>query len=758
MDKEKACLVIHPKAEQHAAAVVNILEERWDTNFFVTQYAGHGMELAENAPAQDYRWIIALGGDGTLNEVVNGSMRARRPCIVGILPGGTANQWAHEIGLPEHPLDAARALLQCTPCSVDLGSIEVQALDFPQETLHQQEAVSRSGARHHFLLTAGFGLDATVIRATTESAKQQYHQLAFFLDWLEMFPQIQPFFAHIQWSNQQVWEGHPREVLVSNTRRYANVVDVAPEAYVNDGLLDIRIFSYVDMLFHYVQDRSFSLRVPAPTPMHLDGSSVQLEDYLSQENHARLQATTEAEKVIVTYRFSAKPSALPMGIPSGYAGDLFSAKPRPAPTESNAPPRTHLSTSEMSQPLEKSGDMAYRATRISQDPLSYFLRNAPGSPLLQVADVIVRENKDPKEIFAHMIRLATGSKWSHAALLYPLDIPSREENTILLIEARTKSTRLATWREEVVPFDRFTVGIKNLCLDWYAETPAETAGHDHGDTVSIPGIDYLQQVGAIAMDQIDSLYDNKTVYELGALYLERVATRYLGAVPQTDDTTTRFLGAVPYIEDAAAAITNVFKQWKPEDAAASLEKATRQHVVPSIGDAATAIAAFLKQWTEVGYSPTSLMRFICSGLVQYSFFEALRRRVANDLAIPANRDAAMHNLEHMHRIIIRPDHEGIIPAYVQQIRSGKRAITDPVPEQVLNLLKTAVPADFNNSPNLEWQYVILKGAVWRISKAPADYIPQSQEEVEVLAMISPEDRLNPNNQERDIDPLLTAID
>jgi YegS/Rv2252/BmrU family lipid kinase len=746
MDKEKACLVIHPKAEQHAAAVVNILEERWDTTSLVTQFAGHGMAFAENAPVQNYRWIIALGGDGTLNEVVNGSMRARRPCIVGILPGGTANQWAHEIGLPEHPLDAARALLQCTPRSVDVGSVEVQALDFPQETLLQQETVSRSGARHHFLLTAGFGLDATVIRATTESAKQQYHQLAFFLDWLEMFPQIQPFSAHIQWSSQQVWEGHPREVLVSNTRRYANVVDVAPEAYVNDGLLDIRILSYVDMLFHYVQDRSFSLRVPAPTPMHLDGSSVQLEDYLSQENHARLQTTTETEKVMVTYRFSAKPAALLMAIPRGYAGDLFSAKPRSALAESSVPPQARISTPEMSQPPQKSEGMAYRATRISQDPLTYFLRSAPGSPLLHVADVVVRENKDPKEIFAHMIRLATGSKWSHAALLYPLDIPSREVNTILLIESRTKGTRLATWREEVVPFDLFTVGIKRPCLEWYAETSEETARNNYGNTEYIPGIDYLKQVGGIAMDQIDGLYDNKTVYELGALYLERVATRYLGAVPQDEDSTTRFLGAVPYVEDAAAAITNIFKQWRPEDAAAYLDKATRQHIVPYIGDAATAITEFLKQWQAADYSPTSIMRFICSGLVQYSLFEALRRCIANDIAIPAHRDAAMHNLEHMHRIIIRPDHEGVIPAYVQQVRSGKRAITDPVPEQVLNLLKTAVPADFNNSPNLEWQYVILKGAVWRISKAPADYTPQSQEEEEVLAMISPEHRLNPNNQ------------
>src|SRR5436305_7100456 len=109
MDKEKAYLVIHPKAEQHVAAIVNILEERWNTIPLVTRYAGHGIEMVENAPEQGYHWIIALGGDGTLNEVVNGAMKARQPCTVAVLPGGTANDWAHEMGLPEHPIDAARA-------------------------------------------------------------------------------------------------------------------------------------------------------------------------------------------------------------------------------------------------------------------------------------------------------------------------------------------------------------------------------------------------------------------------------------------------------------------------------------------------------------------------------------------------------------------------------------------------------------------------------------------------------------------------
>ena len=62
--------------------------------------------------------------------------------------------------------------------------------------------------------------------------------------------------------------------------------------------------------------------------------------------------------------------------------------------------------------------MAYRATLVSQDPLSYFLDKGDGEPYLHISDVLLRVNQNPKEVFAHLIRIATNSKWSHSALVY----------------------------------------------------------------------------------------------------------------------------------------------------------------------------------------------------------------------------------------------------------------------------------------------------------------------------------------------------
>lgn len=338
--------------------------------------------------------------------------------------------------------------------------------------------------------------------------------------------------------------------------------------------------------------------------------------------------------------------------------------------------------------------MGYKAVRVGENPLEYFLQDSQENKKhnrMRIADVILRENKDPKELFAHMIRIASGSKWSHSAIVYLLSDKPKGFNNTFLVQAVTRGIDIVSWRNEVQPFERFTVGIKRPRLDWYMETPYEASRHDPCDPEDTYGIAYLRHVRGIAVDQINGLYDRKTVYELTALYAERAARR-------------------------------------------------RLHSIPQIADAAEAVADFFKRWDEKQASATSILRFICSGLVQYSFFEALRRRIMNDFDIPAHREVAEHNLRNMHRVIFRDDPEGIIPEYIQQVQRGKLDIHNPAPDDVLDLLKTAMPADFNNSPNLDWHYVILKGAIWHIEDAPDNYVPQSEEERDVLALLTPEHR------------------
>ncbi len=334
------------------------------------------------------------------------------------------------------------------------------------------------------------------------------------------------------------------------------------------------------------------------------------------------------------------------------------------------------------------GTINYRATNVAPDPLDYFLKEEATHAYVRVSDVVLRANQKTTDVFSRLIRFGTNSNWSHTALLYLLSDPHQGFDNTFLVEAMTTGIRVASWRNEVMPFEQFTVGIRRLPLDWYVETPQEAASHNPHDPEDTHGIAYLRHIRGMAVDQINNLYDQDVIDELTALYVKRLADYY----------------HVRTLSDVA----NNIAQW--------FAKRDAQHNLDS-----------------------SVTRFICSGLVQYSFFAALRRRIINALADPnpAVHDVAMQNLSNIPRIIFRTDQEGVIPDYIQQIQAGKLKISDDVPARVINFLKTTTPADVNLSQNLTWRYVIYAGAVWQIDEAPAGYVPQSQGEQAVLALMKP---------------------
>ena len=330
--------------------------------------------------------------------------------------------------------------------------------------------------------------------------------------------------------------------------------------------------------------------------------------------------------------------------------------------------------------------MAYRAIHLSNDPIAYFLQQNDEGPHLRVGDVVLRSNMKATEIFSGLIRLATNSAWSHSAILYLISDPPQGFDNTFLVEAMTTGVRVASWRNEVEPPEQFTVGIRRLNVDWYAETARDISKRDADDPEDETGIGYLRHVRGLALDQINTLYNHNTVDELTALYIERIS---------------------------------------------------KQYHIPLLSRLSDEVANFFKKRDE------SVLRFICSGLVQYSFFEALRRRIINDYANPAFRDNAISNLSNLHRVIYHPDPDGIIANYLQQVQSGKLDIAASVPDDVLDLLKTTTPADINNANNLEWRYIIRQGWVWQIeADAPDGYQPQSKDESAVLALMSSEHRSN----------------
>src|SRR5207237_6073231 len=140
MKSKKACLVINPRAGQNLARLSGVLAvlaaAGWKTDIAIKEYGGHTMELGTQAAEKNYDLVIAYGGDGTLNQVVNGVMNAKgRQSMVGLIPGGNANVWASEIGIPADPVKEALTLVNTECRNGVIGYDRVEAVPVAELTL-----------------------------------------------------------------------------------------------------------------------------------------------------------------------------------------------------------------------------------------------------------------------------------------------------------------------------------------------------------------------------------------------------------------------------------------------------------------------------------------------------------------------------------------------------------------------------------------------------------------------------------------------
>jgi diacylglycerol kinase family enzyme len=156
----RVLLIINPRATsmtgRDAGLVVRELGSRLELETAQTRYRGHARELAAASAAQGFDVVVTFGGDGTVNEVVNGLMHAQvpagtdggeapsRPAIAPI-PGGGANVFARTLGLPPDPAGAVQRILS----AVETGSRRTIGLGL-------------AGDRY-FTFSAGLGWDAEVI-------------------------------------------------------------------------------------------------------------------------------------------------------------------------------------------------------------------------------------------------------------------------------------------------------------------------------------------------------------------------------------------------------------------------------------------------------------------------------------------------------------------------------------------------------------------------------------------------------------------
>jgi YegS/Rv2252/BmrU family lipid kinase len=199
---------------QFEAAAGILRAAGWDVTTSITEHAGHATVVAREAAAQLVDVVVANGGDGTINEVVNGL--AGTEAALGVLPGGTANVWAKEAGIPKDPAKAMRVVLHGERRRVDLGVANGRP----------------------FLLMAGVGLDAAIIPRVSPAWKRRVGALAYIATGVRTALGTKP------WDVRLIVDGETIEtplfwMLAGNTRNYGGLMNLACRARMDDGRLDL---------------------------------------------------------------------------------------------------------------------------------------------------------------------------------------------------------------------------------------------------------------------------------------------------------------------------------------------------------------------------------------------------------------------------------------------------------------------------------------------------------------------------------------
>ena len=183
-----------------------------------TSAAGEAGSLAREAVRQGADLVLVLGGDGTVNEVVQGLIHSNVP--LGVLPGGTANVLAMEIGLGSRLEKAASILATFEPRPVALGQI------------------TGSFGTRYFLLMAGAGLDANIVYEVSAGLKNAIGKLAYwFTGCLRFFRRVEQLEIGVDDNVHQCGFA-----LISRVRNYGGDLEIASGASLHEDHFEVVLF------------------------------------------------------------------------------------------------------------------------------------------------------------------------------------------------------------------------------------------------------------------------------------------------------------------------------------------------------------------------------------------------------------------------------------------------------------------------------------------------------------------------------------
>lgn len=264
-------------------------DKQWLPNITFTEYAGHGTELAYQYARMGFDAVVAVGGDGTVNEVARGLKETKT--ALGIIPMGSGNGFARHLNIPMRPQKAIELINHSEPINVDYGLANGRM----------------------FVCTCGTGFDAVIADNFAAGSKRG-------------------FMSYIQNTIKEAFTYHPRTyhivgdgldvthkaflITFANANQWGNDAKIAPKASMQDGKMDIMLMSSNALLAgaslalrlfagsidgsHFmdtIRAKEVTVEREEIAPFHIDGDPVEME----KDIHIKM--VPDGLRVLVEKRF-----------------------------------------------------------------------------------------------------------------------------------------------------------------------------------------------------------------------------------------------------------------------------------------------------------------------------------------------------------------------------------------------------------------------------------------------------------------------
>ena len=208
---------------EQLTTIINYYNKQgFETTVYISQYPKHIKEIIQNN-GDKYDNIICSGGDGSLNEAVNGLLTLKTKPIFGYIPSGSTNDFANSLGIPLNIEDSYKTAIHGKPFNLDIGKIN----------------------NKYFTYVAGFGLFTNISYETPQNFKNILGYQAYLLEGIKQLSNIEKYRLNITYDNNNVIADDIIIGLVSNSNSIAGMTKIFENyAQLNDGLFEILLVKY----------------------------------------------------------------------------------------------------------------------------------------------------------------------------------------------------------------------------------------------------------------------------------------------------------------------------------------------------------------------------------------------------------------------------------------------------------------------------------------------------------------------------------